>query len=407
MSYTNEGFELCEGVRILDDSDAIHTPREADAGVTRGDLLRRSAKAGVALGVGASALAVRSEVAFAGEQASTAPPYATSTLGDAKWDAQVRQMWKGKKLRIGYTPPAGEEFYTEIENAMWAQMREYNRRFGVRFEWTRFIPTGHSAVENQIAAIKAWVAKGFDALVVSTAADFASVQKVYTDAAKRGTNVYQVNMPHELYAEDEIKAVSTIGYNNAEQAGFIAGKYIISQLKGKGDLLLVWGAPLDWAKTRKNGLDRALKGSGVKVVGFQRGNYVRDEGQAAALNLLTAHPKANAIYAENEEMGLGAAQAVAQRGLKTWDGKNGILVIGANGNLSAFDQIKRGRLTATVNVNPALIGHYAIEQLVRREVLGYTVSKILDVPTKVIDKSNVDEAMAFWNTVWGTPAKLG
>jgi ABC-type sugar transport system substrate-binding protein len=51
-------------------------------------------------------------------------------------------------------------------------------------------------------------------------------------------------------------------------------------------------------------------------------------------------------------MALGASQAVSALGLKTWDGKEGIVIIGADGLKSGYESIKQNQLTATVSVGP-------------------------------------------------------
>ncbi|GAA3315179.1 hypothetical protein GCM10020331_009560 [Ectobacillus funiculus] len=80
--------------------------------------------------------------------------------------------------------------------------------------------------------------------------------------------------------------------------------------------------PGHWSTSRKAGFLEAIKEyPDMKVVGEQRGDYVRDKGMQAAENLIQAHPDVDLIYGENEEMALGAVQAVEARGLKFWDGK--------------------------------------------------------------------------------------
>jgi ribose transport system substrate-binding protein len=134
---------------------------------------------------------------------------------------------------------------------------------------------------------------------------------------------------------------------------------------------------------------------GLEIVGKQRGDYVRDKGLNAAQNLLQSNPNVNAIYGENEEMALGAAQAIDAQGLQHWDGNEGIITIGADGLESGYEAIKAGKFTATVNVGPVDHGLRSIETIFDNLVLGYTVDRIINVPTTVVDKSNVDPALAY------------
>jgi ribose transport system substrate-binding protein len=140
----------------------------------------------------------------------------------------------------------------------------------------------------------------------------------------------------------------------------------------------------------------------MQVVGEQRGDYVRDKGMQAAENLLEAHPDANLIYGENEEMGQGGEQAVEARNLKSWDGTSGIMTIGADGLKSGYESIRKGKLTATVDVGPVDMGREFIMAIFMHEVLGYSVDKVINVPTQVIDKSNVDVVEAYTDWALGT-----
>jgi ribose transport system substrate-binding protein len=89
-------------------------------------------------------------------------------------------------------------------------------------------------------------------------------------------------------------------------------------------------------------------------------------------------------------MALGAAQAIDARGLKHWDGKEGIITIGADGLVSGMEAIKAGKLTATVDVNSAEMGSRMIETLFAHEFLGQEVNQFIRIPTGVVDKTNVD-----------------
>ena len=222
--------------------------------------------------------------------------------------------------------------------------------------------------------------------------------------AQKGTRVFQYNMPAEMWPADQLKALSTISYDNAMQAGYIATEYIAQKLKGKGKLILIWGLPGHWSTSRLNGVNLALKKyPDLKIVGQQRGDYVRDKGLNAAQNLLQRDSDIQAIYGENEEMALGAAQAAGALGLKLWDGKDGIIVIGADGLKSGYESIKQDQLTATVNVGPVEQGRQSIQNIFWNVVYGYVPAKVQNVRTLVIDKSNVDESLAYVSWALNAP----
>jgi ribose transport system substrate-binding protein len=371
---------------------------------TRSQFLQKGALIAAGAAGGAALLGGGREGLFGTQAASAAGLAGTPSFpGGSQWDAAVRALCKGKTLHIGWTPTQGEDFFTAVEHGAAAQMDEFKRRFGLNFKWERFIPTGFKAVENQITTVQAWTQKGLDAIMICTAADHATTQRVFKDAMSKGTYIYEVNMFPELYPDGSENCVSAIGYNNNTQAGYLAGEYLKEKLANKGRIYLVWGAPTNWAISRLAGLKASLKGSGIQIAGFQRGNYVTDQGMTAALSLLRHDPHVNAIYAENSEMGVGVTQAMKQLGLKQWDGKSGILTITANGKMSDYQNIQTNSLTAVVNVNPVEQGRQSIIAILYRQILGYKVDPVIFVPTKVLDKTNYQEALTYYKWAYTYP----
>ncbi len=267
------------------------------------------------------------------------------------------------------------------------------RRFGIKAYAS---PQEHQDINDQVNTIEAWVTNKFDAVLVCTAGDFESMQNVYARAETAGTRVFQFNMPAELWDESQNRAISNIGYNNVMQAGYLAGRYIATKLGGKGKIILIWGLPGHWSTARRKGLDIALaEFPDLKIVGEQRGDYVRDKALNAAMNLLQRDPNINAIYGENEEMALGASQAIQALGLKPWDGTDGIITIGADGLKSGFESIKEGQMTATVSVGAVDQGRQSIETIFWNLIFDQVPPKVFNVRTQVVDKTNVDEPLAY------------
>lgn len=264
--------------------------------------------------------------------------------------------------------------------------------------WARTAPAGNfDAVQEHFNIVQNWVTAGFDAIIICTGGDFAAMQKVYKGAEAKGTKIFQLNMPMDLWPIEQVASTSNIGYNNSLQSGYVAGTYLAEQLKGKGEILQIWGpSGSPWSAARQNGLNLALKENpGIKVVAKADGGYVRDKGFAAAQNLLEAHPNVNAVYGENEEMALGASQAIDAKGLKHWNGKEGIITLGADGLRSGFKAIRGGKLTATIDVGAVDQGLLEIQTIFANMLLGMTVDKVINVPTVLVDKSNVEPRDAY------------
>jgi ribose transport system substrate-binding protein len=376
-------------------------------GLSRRSLLRTAGLIGV--GVGASSL-VACTAESGGTPAAGAASGAVGAPDAADLDKAIKAAVKGKEIKVGFTPPVLSENFTQIENAAWRKMYEYEQRFGCSWVWERQAPVGDfNAVQGTLGIVQAWVSRKFDAIAVCTGANFATVQSLYKNAASKGVKIYQFNQPAELYPEDQLQTVTNVGYDNRWQSGYLAGKYIADKLGGQGNILQIWGpSGSDWTRGRRIGFDKALsEHPGIKVVGEADGGYVRDKGFTAAQDLLTKNNKVNAIYGENEEMALGASQAIDTAGLKHWDGKEGILTVGADGLVSGYKQIRAGKLSATVDIGGVDQGQNLIEAIFATAVLGQAVTQIINNPTQVVDKSNVDWHQAYTEWALAAPKKYG
>jgi ribose transport system substrate-binding protein len=328
----------------------------------------------------------------------------------ASYDETVKKLVDGREIKVGFTPPVLSENFTQIEHAAWRKMSDYEQRFGCKWVWERQAPVGDfNAVQGTLGIVQSWVSRKFDAIAVCTGANFATVQSLYRDASAKGVKIYQFNQPAELYPEDQLQTVTNVGYDNRWQSGYLAGKYIADKLKGQGKILQIWGpSGSDWTRGRKIGFDKALaEHPGITVVGQADGGYVRDKGLAAAQDLLTKNRDVNAIYGENEEMALGASQAIDTAGLKHWDGNTGILTIGADGLVSGYKQIRAGKLTATVDIGGVDQGQNLIEAIFATAVLGQAVTQIINNPTQVVDKANVDWHQSYTEWALAAPKKYG
>lgn len=369
---------------------------ERNADVSRRSILRTSALVGA--GIGATQLL------------GASPASALGGTTDVKLDKAIRAIVKGRTIKVGFTPPVLSENFTQIENAAWRKMAEYEKRFGVKWVWERQAPVGDfNAVQGTLGIVQSWISRRFDAIAVCTGANFATVQDLYKTANSKGLKVFQFNQPAELYPESQLQTVSNIGYDNRWQSGYLAGTYLAEALGGKGKILQIWGpSGSDWTRGRRIGFDKALKENpGIKVVGEADGGYVRDKGFTAAQDLLTKYPDVNAIYGENEEMALGASQAIDAAGLKHWNGKTGILTIGADGLVSGFKAIAAGKLTATVDIGGIDQGQNLIEAIFSTVALGQTVTQIINNPTQVVDKTNYQWHQAYAEWALATTRKYG
>lgn len=119
----------------------------------------------------------------------------------------------------------------------------------------------------------------------------------------------------------------------------------------------------------------------LDVVASQTANFNRDEGLTVMENILQANPDVQCVFAHNDEMALGALEALA--------GKD-VIVAGFDATDDAIAAIKEGKMAATVAQKPDLMGATAVETAVKL-INGESVEKSVPVEVKLVTSENVDE----------------
>ncbi|WP_448374354.1 D-ribose ABC transporter substrate-binding protein [Fervidobacterium sp.] len=157
--------------------------------------------------------------------------------------------------------------------------------------------------------------------------------------------------------------------------GAMAAKFIAEQLKGKGKVVMLVGIPgTSAARDRGLGFKTELKKyPGIQLVAEQVANFNRAEGMRVMENLLQAYPDIDAVFAQNDEMALGAIEAI--RAAKKL-GK--IMVVGFDAIPDALNAVKKGEMAATVAQQPYLMGQLAVEK-----AYDYLKSKTIFIPVEL------------------------
>ncbi|MBD1573470.1 ribose ABC transporter substrate-binding protein RbsB [Vibrio sp. S17_S38] len=172
--------------------------------------------------------------------------------------------------------------------------------------------------------------------------------------------------------------VSHIASDNVA-GGEMAGKYIMEKVGEKAKVIQLEGiAGTSAARERGEGFMNAVKASHMDLLASQPADFDRTKGLNVMENLLAANGDVQAVFAQNDEMALGALRAVQASGKK-------ILIVGFDGTDDGIAAVKRGMLGATIAQQPALIGELGVETA-DKVLKGQTVEKNIPVPLKVITK---------------------
>lgn len=157
--------------------------------------------------------------------------------------------------------------------------------------------------------------------------------------------------------------------------GKLAGDYIKKLLGGRGNVVELQGIPgSSAARDRGAGFNTVLKtAAGLKRVASQPADFNRAKGLSVMENILQSQPTIAAVFAHNDEMALGASQAVQAS-------KRKILVVGFDATPDALAAVKAGTLAATVAQRPGDIGRLGVQRALEIVKTGKMPAKTVNVP---------------------------
>lgn len=170
--------------------------------------------------------------------------------------------------------------------------------------------------------------------------------------------------------------VATLVSSDNEKGGEMAADYLIKELGEGTKVAELEGVP-GASATRERGKGfHNLADDKLDVAAKQTANFDRTQGLNTMENILQGNPDIKAVFAHNDEMALGAQQAIQSSG-------RDVLVVGFDGNEDALKSIEEGNLSATVAQQPEEIGKLAVQA--GADVLnGKKVEKMIPVPLKLV-----------------------
>ena len=153
------------------------------------------------------------------------------------------------------------------------------------------------------------------------------------------------------------EVVSHIASDNAA-GGEMAGEHLVSIVGEGAQVAELEGVPgSSAARERGEGFNNVAADS-LEVVAKQTANFNRSEGLSVMENILQANPDITGVFAHNDEMALGALEAIEASG-------KDIAVVGFDANEDAVKAVEEGRLDGTIAQKPDMIGEVAIETAVQ------------------------------------------
>ncbi|MBF0784028.1 ribose ABC transporter substrate-binding protein RbsB [Muribacter muris] len=170
--------------------------------------------------------------------------------------------------------------------------------------------------------------------------------------------------------------VSHIASDNVA-GGKMAGDFIAEKVGKNADVIQLEGiAGTSAARERGEGFQQAVAAHQFKLLASQPADFDRTKGLNVMENLLASHGSAKAVFAQNDEMALGALRAIKSAG-------KSMIVVGFDGSDDAVQAAKSGHLAATIAQQPEKIGTLGVE-IADKIIKGEAVESHIPVPLKII-----------------------
>ncbi|MEH1903629.1 substrate-binding domain-containing protein [Nostoc sp.] len=189
-------------------------------------------------------------------------------------------------------------------------------------------------------------------LIILSAVDKKGVKPVIDQARLAGKIVIAVDSAVDADVDAMISSNNT-------QAGEIGCQYIADRIKGQGSVVILNGTPMDSINQRVSGCEKSLsKYPNIKLISKeQNAEGTRDGGLRVMSDLLTTFPKIDAVFATNDQSGVGADLAARQARRKEF------FIVGVDGSPDATKAMedKDGLFAATAAQNPAGMAQKAVQ----------------------------------------------
>jgi ABC-type sugar transport system substrate-binding protein len=207
--------------------------------------------------------------------------------------------------------------------------------------------------ENQIKAIRSFIAQKVDVIAFSPVVE-SGWETVLREA--KAAKIPVVLTDRSVNVKDDSLYVSFMGSDFTEE-GRKAGRWLVDAMKGtSGEVNIVelqgtvGSAP---AIDRKKGFEEIIKADPkFKIIRSQTGDFTRAKGKEVMEAFLKAEgKKINVLYAHNDDMAIGAIQAIEEAGLKP---AKDITIISIDGVKGAFEAMIAGKLNVSVECSPLL-----------------------------------------------------
>lgn len=262
------------------------------------------------------------------------------------------------------TSPAYAVILKTAESDYWQTMKsgieKEAKKQGVSVDI--YFADGNNDTEGQLGILEDCLKKGYKAIGVSAV----SPTNLVDGIIEAGKNDVYIMLIDEKIDMDAVKkgkgSVLALAATDNEKVGKMGAEYIIDKLENGGEVAIIEGKGSDdFAKDRTKGAkDTFEKEKNIRLVDTQSADWDRQKSAEKVTEIMSKNPNLKAIYCANDEMALGAVDAV-----KKANKQGKIIVVGSEGTKEAVESIENGELTATIALDSAKVGSASLEQMIK------------------------------------------
>lgn len=283
----------------------------------------------------------------------------------------------GGGLRVGFAQAGAESAWRRAETD---SIKFEAEKRGIDLKFT----DAQGKQENQIAAVRDFITQSVDAIILAPIVE-TGWSDVLVEAKDAGIPVVLVDRGVDV-KDDSLYA--TLIASDFVSEGKMAAEWLVKKTGGKASIIQLEGTPgAAPAIDRKKGFDDVINANaGMELLASQSGEFNIEKGKEVMEALLAQHAdKVSVVYAHNDDMALGAVQALEAAGKKPGED---VLVLSIDGGKAALDALVSGKINCVVECLP-LLGPNAFDAIEKIKA-GETLPKWQKVEDQLFDQSNTD-----------------
>ncbi len=242
-------------------------------------------------------------------------------------------------------------------------------------------------VSKQLSQVQNFIANGVDAIIVNPV-DTSATAAITRAAADAGVSLVYVN--REPADVEKLGPKAAFVASNEAESGTLETKQICKLLGGKGNILVIEGQLSNQAAVqRTKDIHEVISTpdcKGMKIVAEQTATWDRTQAQNLMTNWLSKGLKFDAVVSNNDEMAIGALQAMKAAGIDT----KTAIVGGVDATQDALASMKGGDLKVTVFQDAAGQGKAAVDAALALAA-GKPVEKKVYIPFQLVTPANMDQ----------------